>query len=301
MTRESLIGPPPPPPQRIKRFLFFFPFSSWMRRKLSRPSRLSGVIFHLAFFEAAENLKGRRYSSLVSVPSPNWGRFRCGSALRPPGTLSFVLPGSHRVSRPGLKLQKPFFFSFFFLPLSQPTSHPTMQSGCRRLFFLTSSTSPQRSSSTFNSPQPPRPAPRVTTLISLAQNLAGAQSRRNHRWMRRDEWRGEEEGGGVGGVAGVKQRRADCGARGPLTERRYKTEWRCGGAGGGGAYKALYLPAGIVSLNHGGDVRHQRQQGLRGGAVGRALSSRPPVFTHLLVAVKPLVFRVFITEEEKIN
>lgn len=37
---------------------------------------------------------------------------------------------------------------------------------------------------------------------------------------------GEEVGGGV---ADVKQRRADCGARGPLTERRYKTEWRCGG------------------------------------------------------------------------
>lgn len=175
-----------------------------------------------------------------------------------------------------------------------------MQSGCRRLFFLTSSTSSQRSFSTFNTPQPP-PAPRVTTLISLVQNLAGAQSRHNHRWMRRDEWRGEEEGGGVGGVAAVKQRWADCGARAPLTEPRYKTEWRCGGAGGGDAYKALYLPAGIVSLNHGGDVRHQRQQGLRGGAVGWALSSRPPVFTHLLVAVKPPVFRVFITEEEETN
>lgn len=152
MTRESLIAAPPPPlpplPERIKHF---FPplFISWRRRKLSRPWRLSGVIFHLAFFEAAENLKGRRYSSLVSVPSPNWGRFRCGSALRPPGTLSFLLPGSHRVSRPGLKLQKLFFLffpplSFFFcpLPLPQPTSLPTMQRGCQRLVSSTPSTSP---------------------------------------------------------------------------------------------------------------------------------------------------------------
>lgn len=146
MTRESLISlnhPPHPTPRKKEKNTFSF--SSWKRRKRSRPPRLSGVIFHLAFFEARGNLKGRRYSSLVSVPSPNWGRFRCGAALRPPGILGFVPPGSHRVCRPGLKLQKLFFFSspflFFFCPLplyneappffTSRRSLPTMQRGCR--------------------------------------------------------------------------------------------------------------------------------------------------------------------------
>lgn len=67
---------------------------------------------------------------------------------------------------------------------------------------------------------------------------------------------------GGGGVAGVRQRRADCTARGPLTERRYKTGLALRGReAGGGGYKALCLPAGILSLNHGRDVKHQRQQG----------------------------------------
>lgn len=38
---------------------------------------------------------------------------------------------------------------------------------------------------------------------------------------------------------------------------------------GGGGYKALYLPAGIVSLNHGRDVKHQTQR-------GRGEEVRPP-------------------------
>lgn len=208
MTRESLIAPPPPslppPPERIKHFFRPPPFSSWKRRKLSRPSRLSGVIFHLAFFEAAENLKGRRYSSLVSVPSPNWGRFRCGSALRPPGTRGFVLPGSHRVSRPGLKLQELFFFStfppffFIFALFANQRCLPQCTAAVGGYFFQP--VQPSSFSATNEAPAPHPPLtppllpPRVTTLISPARNLAGSQSRRNHRWIHCDERRGEEGG-----------------------------------------------------------------------------------------------------------
>lgn len=181
----STTHPTPPPPTttpRNKEKKTLFPFPLGREESFQGPPRLSGVIFHLAFFEARGNLKGRRYSSLVSVPSPNWGRFRCGAALRPPGILGFVPPGSHRVCRPGLKLQKLFFFFsspflfFFVLSLFTTRRHPSLPadvafprcSAAVAGYIFQPLQPPFLKRSPDALPPPITPPPtRVTTLISL--------------------------------------------------------------------------------------------------------------------------------------
>lgn len=100
---------------KSKKFSLFFPFP--LGKESSQGPEIVRCYFSSAFFEAQGNLKGHRYSSLVTILFQNWGLFRCCAPFRPPGILCFVLHESHRVYRLRWNC-KSFFFSFFFFTVS---------------------------------------------------------------------------------------------------------------------------------------------------------------------------------------
>lgn len=102
--------------QKIFSLFFFIPFP--LGKESFQGPEIVRCYFSSAFFEAQGNLKGHRYSSLVTILFQNWGLFRCCAPSRPPGILCFVLHESHRVYRLRWNC-KSFFFFLFFFPVSR--------------------------------------------------------------------------------------------------------------------------------------------------------------------------------------
>lgn len=95
-----------------KFFSFFSPFP--LGKESFQGPEIVRCYFSSAFFEAQGNLKGHRYSSLVTILFQNWGLFRCCAPFRPPGILCFVLHESHRVYWLRWNCKSFFFFFLFF-------------------------------------------------------------------------------------------------------------------------------------------------------------------------------------------